>query len=634
MKRRIISIVIGIAIIAFLCEDNMSSFYEKAKEAMTGSVSDSKTVDPADKEYHNIWITDSDDNEIKGVSKDGEYITFNVSEDAGFEMGSEDLIADITVEDGYVSKIRMKRDMVDDNSARYVTDEKGTAIESSVYGRIATSDDFSSINIYNAKENETKIVFEDMYACAMVKFFTDNEKDDSDNANTKNGDNENDSNTNSNNDENDDEHKTKDVMVSVLLSDTKKRSLSIKADKQLKITDKNRKELLFSGKKIKITSGDNITLTNEKDKEKKLAKGTQIRVIPSSDTAMVNSTKYSGEFLISNTDSSLAVTNILPLEDYVAGVVKAEMPESFDTEALKTQSVCARTFAVEHMMPDEKTLKDYDADLDDTVSYQVYKGADVSDKIKNAVNSTKGQILTYDDKPAKTYFFSTSCGYTSDCKDVFGSDVPYLLGALQTKENYFEKEVFQMDMPDTGEAYDTVGMQFSEKSFAKFLKTESKCIEKDSPWFKWNADITSKVIAANLTSMGYGQINNIKSIKIAKRESGGIVNEIDINTNIGNITISGQYTIRKALAPGTCKIVKNDKSSVTGHTLLPSAYFVVSAKNSTYHITGGGFGHGTGLSQYGADALAKKGLGYKDILNHYYFGTDIKNVSFCLSDTQ
>ena len=96
----------------------------------------------------------------------------------------------------------------------------------------------------------------------------------------------------------------------------------------------------------------------------------------------------------------------------------------------------------------------------------------------------------------------------------------------------------------------------------------------------------------------------------------------------GAVKVDGQMAIRQVLYPFEVEIVKQDESRVSGWSLLPSAYFYIEKdKEGAYHLYGGGFGHGVGMSQNGANDLAKKGYKYEKILLHYFYGVEIKKIN-------
>ena len=253
---------------------------------------------------------------------------------------------------------------------------------------------------------------------------------------------------------------------------------------------------------------------------------------------------------------------ILNLEDYLIGVVSAEVPVSFEEEAIKAQAVAARTYALKRI----QNNKDSNYDVTDDTSSQVYqteeelkskwkdKYEEYRNKIKNAVYNTKGEYLTYNNDIIYAFFFSTSNGKTEDNKDVFGQDLPYLK---------------------------VVDSSFDEKETSGFVATKT---------FNLN-EFYQKL------GMPYNEILNIKN------------KELTTSGRVKNITINDK------LFKGT---------EVRTKLSLRSTDFNIEQNNKEIKITTKGFGHGVGMSQYGANALAKQNKNYKEILNYYYQGTNLK----------
>jgi stage II sporulation protein D len=131
---------------------------------------------------------------------------------------------------------------------------------------------------------------------------------------------------------------------------------------------------------------------------------------------------YRGEVQIAKAGGKLQVVNVVGLEAYLLGVVPGEMPKDWPLEALKAQAVAARTYAVAHIV----TGKGFDL-YSDWRSQLYYGVGSEAPGTTQAVRETRGQILTYEGKPAQTFYFSSSGGRTISALDAFGSDVPYLL---------------------------------------------------------------------------------------------------------------------------------------------------------------------------------------------------------------
>lgn len=269
-------------------------------------------------------------------------------------------------------------------------------------------------------------------------------------------------------------------------------------------------------------------------------------------------------------------TEQVPLEAYVAGVVAGEMPASFEEEALKAQAVAARTYAISKIMrsgdsgfPEEHPM----AALCDGTHCQVYrtkkellklKSEDWMKtgwvKIEQAVEDTRGELMYYQGSLVEQpLFHSSSGGKTENSEDVFVAAVPY----LRSVDSPYEEEATHQN----------------EKTTLTLRDFQIK-IKKAYPKKK------------------FGKINE-SSIKILSRSVGGRVDKIQV----GNLTLEGR-NVRDA-----CN--------------LHSANFDLKISKNCLEFTTLGYGHGVGMSQWGANGMAKKGTDYKAILQHYYSGVDI-----------
>ena len=275
-------------------------------------------------------------------------------------------------------------------------------------------------------------------------------------------------------------------------------------------------------------------------------------------------------------DQNKAVT--VDFEDYVCRVVASEMPATFEEEALKAQSVAARTFATAKIekYKEKKPEAHPKAPVCSTTHCQVYKTekALISsheegweengwEKIKKACKATEGQLLYYDGEMVlQPLFFSSSGGQTENSEDVFVSAVPYLVSVSSP----YEENATHRDEKT----------KLSLKDFAKKLKEAFP--EKD-----------------------LGKISR-PSIKILSRTAGGRVEKMQVGDGADGILKGTE--VRMALG-------------------LSSALFAIEFDGSNIVFTSSGSGHGVGMSQYGADGMAKEGYTYKEILTHYYSGTQV-----------
>ena len=252
----------------------------------------------------------------------------------------------------------------------------------------------------------------------------------------------------------------------------------------------------------------------------------------------------------------------MDLEEYLIGVVAAEMPASFHEEALKAQAVAARSYALYKI---NNSNKEYDLVTDVTNQSYITKeemklkwndGFDkYFDKISKAVNDTKNEVLYYDNEVIEAFYFSMSNGYTEEASLVFKETEPYLTSVKSSWDNEslngFFKEVI-----------------FDKTDFCK----------------KINIDCEAVVI------------NNVE------RTISNRVNKITIN----NMEFIGT-DIRKKLN-------------------LRSTDFNITVASDKVVVATYGYGHGVGMSQYGANGMAKEGYNYKEILSHYYTGIEISKI--------
>lgn len=346
---------------------------------------------------------------------------------------------------------------------------------------------------------------------------------------------------------------------------------------------------------------------------------------------------YRGKVEISKYEDKLTVVNELPLEEYLYAVIPSEMPSGYGEEALKVQAVCARTYAYKQLL--QNNYSQYGAHIDDSVASQVYNNISEDKNSIQAVKDTYGEVLLYENNVIEAYYFSTSWGCTADAKDVWLSDEnSYLEGDIQINK----------DSKETMETYD-----FSEEEeFEAFLKNKKiSTYDSSYPWYRWNVTISGKQLKKSIeknlkaryevnpnliltlekdqyVSKPIESIGEVESLEVANRTTSGLINELIIKGSDATIKVCTEYNIRLLLAPSECTIKRNDKSKVEGLAMLPSAFFsiVQNGNESTFTFKGGGYGHGVGMSQNGAKAMADAGFNYSSILQHYYNGTTIGNL--------
>lgn len=297
--------------------------------------------------------------------------------------------------------------------------------------------------------------------------------------------------------------------------------------------------------------------------------------------------EYRGKLELYADKEGIVLVNELPLEEYLYAVVPSEMPASYELEALKAQAVCARSYAVKQMK--NYGYPDYNAHVDDSVSYQVYGNSKEQESTIQAVRETTGQKVWYDGKVATTYYFSTSCGNTTSAE---------AWGSKPSKENAYLQSVE--------------------------LKGKEGDYEKDFPWYQWKAAVSEKVLGDLISKNVSKKLGKLKDLQITKKGSGGVVLEIKAVGEHGEAVVKTENKIRRALGGKGYTIVRKDGEKVKSGELLPSAFFDIKKEKDCYIIEGGGYGHGIGMSQNCANEMAKAGKNYKEILQTFYLGIEVK----------
>lgn len=320
---------------------------------------------------------------------------------------------------------------------------------------------------------------------------------------------------------------------------------------------------------------------------------------------------YHGTFEITKDDKGILVINEVSLEKYLYSVLPSEMPSSYGLEALKAQAVCARSYAYRQIL--KNGMGEYGAHVNDSSQYQVYNNVAENELTVRAVDETFGQILTCGDEVVEAYYFSTSCGHTTDA-DIWGENkLTYVKGKL-------------LDGSSAELVLDT------EEKFAAFIKNKSfESYDMNFAWYRWETELSLDEITKLAAKAGLGNnVGTVNGIKVLERGTGGIVKKLQLDGSAGSVIVEKEYTIRKLLNPKGKKIIRADGTAVTDFPLLPSAYFsaepvYTDEKLTGYRFFGGGFGHGAGMSQNGAKAMTDRGFSYSEVLSYFYDGVSISN---------
>lgn len=379
-----------------------------------------------------------------------------------------------------------------------------------------------------------------------------------------------------------------------------------------------------------VTGAMNVTIPAnvELDVSEILASGEQIRIQTTQNGVgiTIKSLKkdgknptYEGILEISNQNGAYRLINEVGLETYLKYVVPSEMPSGYPEEALKAQAVCARTYAI-RQIADQK-LKKYNADVDDTVNYQVYAHISPQKSTTQAVKDTEGQIITYEGEAIEAYFFSTSCGFTSGI-EVWNQEkvVPYLSAVSLSSLDRIDTEVFSQ----------TKGI-LSETAFVSHIKSSNtNDLEKSEAWYRWQVTFSWENLK-NRVYDRYPEIGQLQSVKILKRSTGGAVISLELRGKNGTAYLDNEYDIREFFSPKKQTVILQDGSEAPRQKILPSAYFYLTtryenSKVSGLQLNGGGYGHGVGMSQNGAKYMAENGMTWREIIQRFYQNITIVDV--------
>lgn len=342
--------------------------------------------------------------------------------------------------------------------------------------------------------------------------------------------------------------------------------------------------------------------------------GAQFSMVPvtygtSSTLTIQNGNSYTGTITFQAEGSIVTPVNKLPMEDYLKGVLPKEVSSAYPLESLKAQAVSARTYA-SRFTSAGKTM-------DDTTSYQVYGGySSWQDKTSQAVDQTAGVVLMYGGTYAQTYFSASNGGMTESAENAWGgSSIPYLTAK---RDPYDDSYNWSVTLNKT--QISTAGLDLKNPNSWWSQVVEANKNEADN-------------MKTFMLNNGYGgkdlKITGISSLTVdaAKNSSGRSIK--------GSITV--QYMAKNELNPdGSIKIQTatfhdlklSQLRAMIGNAIWKSLLVTnVTNGSNSYTVSGKGYGHGVGMSQYGMKARGEAGQSYKEILQFYYPGTTLTGGS-------
>jgi stage II sporulation protein D len=270
-----------------------------------------------------------------------------------------------------------------------------------------------------------------------------------------------------------------------------------------------------------------------------------------------------GEISVRSAEGRIQVLNRIGLEDYVASTVGGEMSSSWPAEALRAQAVAARTY----VLYEAGRRREAPWDVRATATSQVYRGIDAeSQATRSAARATEGQVLTWSGEPILAAFHSTAGGRTAAASEVWGEDLPYL----------------------------------------RVVDVEG---EDEAPHTYWRTAFRRDALARLLATDGVS-VGELRTISVDRRTPSGRVSRLLVRGSKTDATLRGR-----------------ELRDLLGELGLRSTLFEIRESPDGFVFVGSGYGHGVGMSQWGARAMAERGASYKRILGRFYPGTRLERIS-------
>lgn len=393
--------------------------------------------------------------------------------------------------------------------------------------------------------------------------------------------------------------------------------------------------ITYIGNKLKVNYGDKV----KEFKSRVYIKGSGLTFSNIQRGSPSFMPQYTGVLEFCVDSKGIIVINEVDIEEYLKRVVPSEMPLSGGLEALKCQSIAARTYAISDML--QNRFAGLGFYVDDSTQSQVFNNTYPQPLSNKAVELTKGLIMTYNGIPIDAKYYSTSCGTGAQSKDIwFRSDG-------KTTESLYLKNQFYVR--------DSTPLPTNEIEWLNFYRNNNiKAVDSNSPYFRWSLKFPVKALESSLNKSlkiiydkrrdyisiteggknvdSFPNLLDLEDIKIINRgKSGNIIEMSYIFKNVvvtikEDINIRGSVRCNEEFAGSQIVINRYKSSPLNNISSLPSSFFSIIRDADSFLIYGGGYGHGVGMSQYGAMELSKKGESFKDILDTFYSNVDITKI--------
>jgi stage II sporulation protein D len=419
----------------------------------------------------------------------------------------------------------------------------------------------------------------------------------------------------------------KDLMVRVLLARSRE-GISLTSSSGLLVRVGKRTFSIAPGRSLAYLPGKGGVLWKEKNIEAPV-----FEVIPRGDRILVGQRPYRGQIELRRKGGMVEVVNILSLEDYLKGTIKLEVSPSWPEEALKAHIIVARTYVVKNL----GRHKEEGFDFCNGVHCQRYGGVFAEDpRTNDLIEQTRGIILTYRGQPALVVFHSESGGYTDSAKNVWGKDVPYLVEVPSPWEEgaphaFWEVTLSCREIEEAlkGHGYiqsSVVGLEcrkspISNRVVSVLVHTDCGSVELTGNQFREaiGYDRLPSTFFDLLGSAPQG-VQEIESPP--SEEKRGEAGEMDYKAwmekdwNLDDI-----ITFLKLREKERERKKGRPASMPPRDTVSPPSQVLDGIMTFTFR--GRGWGHGVGLSQWGAVGMAKTGADFAEILHYYFPGCDL-----------
>lgn len=363
------------------------------------------------------------------------------------------------------------------------------------------------------------------------------------------------------------------------------------------------------------------------------------------DTFTINGKQYRGCLRFAVNGTVMTAVNVVDLEEYLYGVIPAEMPASYGEEALKAQTLAARTYAMTKL----NAHKSSGYELCDTINCQVYKGYSGENSKTNAiVDETEGEIICYNGTPIEAVFSASTGGYTENSENVWNSVVPYLRAVPEVGEygNNTWKKTLTLSQLDSLLSAKGENIGSAQDIVITKISTGGRVQEMKIVGTSGSVTLTKE----NIRTYFSGACGSLPSKMFTINGKGGdpssgsrsVQRQATKSSSTGSLTSSAAANGITAKTEGTLsamngKNLKLDGLSVSENTNSNQNTPVISTgdyqiydvnistvENGTFVFEGSGNGHGVGLSQNGAQGMAQQGYSYEEIIKHYYTGVTIE----------